>query len=77
MPQPHGDDALLAVHDADLVGFLDEAWALWVAAGYPDDPGQDDVVGYIFPHPGSRRPARAAARDVARPRASGTSRSTR
>ena len=51
-PQPHGDETLLAVHDRDLVGFLEEAWALWVAAGYPEVPGQDNVVAYIFPHPG-------------------------
>ncbi len=50
--EPHGDEALLAVHDEALVGFLRDAWAGWVAAGYPDDPGQASVVGYIFPHPG-------------------------
>jgi len=50
--RPHGDDALLAVHDAGLVDFLRNAWASWTAADYPDDPGQDRVVGYIFPHPG-------------------------
>ena len=50
--RPHPDDALLAVHDAALVAFLRDAWEMWVAAGYPDDPGQDRVVGYIFPHPG-------------------------
>ncbi len=50
--RPHGDDALLAVHDPALVDFLRHAWASWTAAGYPDDPGQNRVVGYIFPHPG-------------------------
>jgi acetoin utilization deacetylase AcuC-like enzyme len=48
----HGDDALLAVHDAGLVSFVRDSWAGWQAAGYPDEPGQDRVVGYIFPHPG-------------------------
>jgi acetoin utilization deacetylase AcuC-like enzyme len=50
--RPHGDEALLAVHDPELVRFLAEAWPQWVAAGYPDDPGQDNVVPYIFPHVG-------------------------
>jgi acetoin utilization deacetylase AcuC-like enzyme len=50
--RPHDDDALLAVHDPALVDFLRHAWASWRAAGYPDDPGQNRVVGYIFPHPG-------------------------
>jgi acetoin utilization deacetylase AcuC-like enzyme len=48
----HDDAALLAVHDEGLVAFLREAWATWVAAGYPDDPGSDRVVGYLFQHPG-------------------------
>lgn len=47
--EPHEDDALLAVHDAGLVGFLRTAWADWAAAGLPGDPGQADVVGYLFP----------------------------
>lgn len=49
---PHGDAPIEAVHDPDLVAFLASAWADWVAAGLPDDPGQDQVVPYIFPHPG-------------------------
>jgi acetoin utilization deacetylase AcuC-like enzyme len=48
----HADDALLAVHDPELVGFLRTAWETWSAAGYLDDPGQAEVVGYIFPTPG-------------------------
>ena len=50
--EPHGDDALLAVHDPGLVDFLRAAWKHWDEAGHPDDPGQPDVVGYIFPTPG-------------------------
>jgi acetoin utilization deacetylase AcuC-like enzyme len=50
--EAHDDAALLAVHDAALVGFLRGAWEGWLAAGYPDEPGQDRVVAYIFPHPG-------------------------
>jgi acetoin utilization deacetylase AcuC-like enzyme len=64
----HRDDALLAVHDEALVSFLRTASATWDEAGYPDDPGQDRVVPYIFPHPGLLAgvaplvPASAAAR---------------
>ena len=32
--------------------FSPRRWADWEAAGLPDDPGQDQVVPYIFPHPG-------------------------
>jgi acetoin utilization deacetylase AcuC-like enzyme len=48
----HHDDALLRVHDAGLVEFLRGAWDGWAEAGYPEQPGQDRVVGYIFPTPG-------------------------
>lgn len=48
----HADDAILAVHDPVLVEFLRTAHEEWVAAGYPDDAGQDTVVSYIQPHPG-------------------------
>ena len=50
--EPHDDDALLAVHDAGLVEFLRTAWERWNEAAYRADPGQADVVGYIFPTPG-------------------------
>jgi len=49
---PHADDALHAVHEPGLVSFLRGAWAAWEAAGLPEDPGQNRVVGYIFPTPG-------------------------
>ena len=48
----HSDESLLAVHDPELVAFLRGAWEAWVAARLPEDPGQRDVVGYIFPTPG-------------------------
>ncbi len=48
----HEDAAIEAVHDARLLSFLASAWADWAAAGLPEDPGQDRVVPYIFPHPG-------------------------
>lgn len=50
--RPYPDAALLAVHDARLVDFLRTAWERWSAAGYPADPGQGEVVGYLFPTPG-------------------------
>jgi acetoin utilization deacetylase AcuC-like enzyme len=50
--EPHGDDALLAVHDPGLVDFLRRAWPDWRDGGMHDDPGQPNVVGYIFPTPG-------------------------
>jgi acetoin utilization deacetylase AcuC-like enzyme len=49
---PHDDEEVLSVHDAGLVDFLRTAWDNWAAAGLPRDPGQPDVVGYIFPTPG-------------------------
>jgi acetoin utilization deacetylase AcuC-like enzyme len=49
---PHGDAAIEAVHDTGLLSFLERAWREWEAAGLPDDPGQDRVVPYVFPHPG-------------------------
>jgi acetoin utilization deacetylase AcuC-like enzyme len=48
----HADDALLRVHEEALAEFLRGAWSAWDAEGYPEDPGQDRVVGYIFPTPG-------------------------
>jgi acetoin utilization deacetylase AcuC-like enzyme len=66
--EPHDDTALLAVHDAGLVEFLRTAWECWSDASLPDDPGQPEVVGYIFPTPGllgdlaPRVPAALAAR---------------
>jgi len=49
---PHDDAALAAVHDEALLAFLASAWQQWEAAGLLDDPGQNRVVPYIFPHPG-------------------------
>jgi acetoin utilization deacetylase AcuC-like enzyme len=68
LAEPHPDDALLAVHDAGLLQFLRSAWENWSAAGFPEDPGQENVVGYLFPTPGllagvePRVPASLAAR---------------
>jgi acetoin utilization deacetylase AcuC-like enzyme len=48
----HSDEPLLAVHERGLVEFLRGAWDAWAASELPVDPGQPDVVGYIFPTPG-------------------------
>ncbi|MEZ5185377.1 MAG: histone deacetylase family protein [Candidatus Nanopelagicales bacterium] len=48
----HGDEPVLAVHDAALLDYLADAYTGWTAAGFPEDPGQDRVVGYLFPTPG-------------------------
>jgi acetoin utilization deacetylase AcuC-like enzyme len=48
----HGDDPVLAVHDEALLDYLASAYSQWMDAGFPDDPGQDRVVGYLFPTPG-------------------------
>ena len=50
--EEHGDEAILAVHEPGLVHFLRHAWSDWQDTGYPEDPGQDRVVPYIFPHTG-------------------------
>jgi acetoin utilization deacetylase AcuC-like enzyme len=55
LASPHPDEPLLAVHDPQLVEFLRGAWEAWAAAELPADPGQPDVVGYIFPTPGFLR----------------------
>ena len=44
--EPHDDEALLAVHDAELVEYLAGAWREWEAAGLE----QDRVVPYVFAH---------------------------
>jgi acetoin utilization deacetylase AcuC-like enzyme len=50
--ESHSDEPILAVHDAGLLDFLRSAWEDWRVAGYSDDPGQERVVPYLFPHPG-------------------------
>ena len=66
----HGEEALLAVHDRELVEYLAGAWDAWAAADLPNDR----VVPYIFPHP--RRGGPRARRPPPR-RAPAGSRSTR
>jgi acetoin utilization deacetylase AcuC-like enzyme len=50
-PEDHPRDDILTVHDAALVEHLSTAWDQWEAAGLTEDPGQDHVVPYLFPHP--------------------------
>ncbi len=49
---PHGDEVLLAVHDAVLVDHLRTIWAAWEAGGYVSGYGRDRVVPYVFPTAG-------------------------
>jgi len=68
-PQP--DDALLAVHDAELVEFLRTAAERWAAGPYADLVGQERVVPYYFPTPAMTaglpaRPAVAVHADAGR-----------
>jgi acetoin utilization deacetylase AcuC-like enzyme len=50
--EPHPDEDVLAVHDPALVAYLETAYSRWREAGLSEDPGQDRVVPYLFPHPG-------------------------
>ena len=50
-PDGHRREDILTVHDASLVEHLATAWDEWKAAGLTEDPGQDRVVPYLFPHP--------------------------
>lgn len=52
-PNEHDDTAITSVHDPGMLHYLESAYDEWVAAGYPDDPGQDRVVAYAFRHPGA------------------------
>ena len=59
----HGDAPVLAVHTPEYLAFLRRAHADWLAAGHHLDPGQPDVVPYVFslPQATSGRPAPRAA----------------
>jgi len=50
-PTPHSRGDLTTVHDPDFLDHLASAHGRWVAAGYPNNPGQDQVVPYVFPLP--------------------------
>src|SRR5258705_920699 len=53
------DSALLAVHDAALLEFLESAWDGWTGAGVDRVRGQDRIVPYVSAHAArtSGRPA--------------------
>jgi acetoin utilization deacetylase AcuC-like enzyme len=46
------DEVALRFHDPALTEWLRDAWTLWEESGLTEDPGQDRVVPYLFPHPG-------------------------
>ncbi len=63
-PPDLGLDPITAVHDTEFVGFLSRCYASWVAEGHLVDPGQPQVVPYLFAttpfgrrHLAGRRPA--------------------
>jgi acetoin utilization deacetylase AcuC-like enzyme len=62
------DEAVTSVHDPELAAHLAGAWRAWEEAGLTEDPGQDRVVPYLFPHPDlfSGRPAHTATSITAR-----------
>ena len=53
-----GLEPVVAVHDAAFVDCLRRAYPEWVAAGHLQDPGQPQVVPYIFALPGFAARAR-------------------
>jgi acetoin utilization deacetylase AcuC-like enzyme len=50
--EKHPDEIALRLHDPALADWLREAAELWGEAGLAEEPGQDRVVPYLFPHPG-------------------------
>ena len=61
----HEDAAIEEVHDRPLLDYLAGAWAGWSSSGLEEDPGQDRVVPYVFPHgalAGTATPAATWAR---------------
>jgi acetoin utilization deacetylase AcuC-like enzyme len=67
--QSQPDEAFLAVHDPALLAYLEAAWREWEAAGLTEDPGQDRVVPYLFPHPALLGPIPPAVPEAASARA--------
>jgi acetoin utilization deacetylase AcuC-like enzyme len=65
---PHDDTVLRRVHEPALLEHLAGVHADWVAAGFPREPGQAQVVPYVFPTTGMlgamplRQPAAVHAR---------------
>ena len=62
--EPQPNEALTSIHDLELADHLAGAWSAWEEAGLSEDPGQDRVVPYLFPHPdlfSGRAPQRATS----------------
>ena len=57
--EQHSEVALLAVHDAALLEFLESAWRKWTGAGLDRKRHQDRAVPHVFAHAAltSGRPA--------------------
>jgi len=51
----HDRSHIEAVHDPGMIDYLETAHDLWVEAGYPEEPGVDRVVPYVFPLPAAVR----------------------
>jgi acetoin utilization deacetylase AcuC-like enzyme len=49
--EEHDRSPIEAVHVPGMLDYLETAYASWVEAGYPVEPGSDRVVPYAFPHP--------------------------
>jgi acetoin utilization deacetylase AcuC-like enzyme len=49
LAEQHDDQLLRRVHSTALLDYLATAWDRWVAAGFPEEPGQNRVVPYVFP----------------------------
>jgi len=49
--ETHGDDVLAAVHDPEMLEFLQGAADRWRVGPYADLVGQERVVPYLFPTP--------------------------
>ena len=58
--EQHSNVALLAVHDAGLLEFLESAWVTWTDAGLDRERHQDRVVPYVFAHAALTSGRRAA-----------------
>ncbi len=64
----HSDAEALSLHDPAMVEYLRTAWEEWRSSGLAEEPGQDRVVPYLFPHPGlvGSRPFEPATNMAAR-----------
>jgi acetoin utilization deacetylase AcuC-like enzyme len=61
-PVPHGPGPVLAVHEPALVGFLEQAWPAWRAAGGPEALIPDTFALGRLARGGGRDPGRGIGR---------------